>query len=581
ALGRTLARWTGQSRVLVDLEGHGREEIVGGVDLSRTVGWFTTIFPLALDLAADDWGATLKAVKEQLRVVPTRGLGYGALRWLRQGNAQADALAQGPAPQVSFNYLGQFDWASDADHSALRPVDGGLGGDESPLAPRTHLLDIVGAVQDGELELVWSYSEGLHDHATIERLAGEMTLALTEIIAHCAEEDAGGRTPSDFPLARLDQATVDVLAGDGRGVEDIYPLTPMQAGMVFHGLSQADQGVYLEQATFVVEGVSDPTLLAQAFQQVVDRTPILRSRIVWEGVAEPLQVVHRQVALPVVHLDWSGLSEPGQDEALERLLDADRAQGLALDTAPLARLALARLSQDEVQVLWTFHHALLDGWSVFHVLSDVFACHATLAGDPTALPARRPFRDYLAWLARQDQAQAQAHWQGVLAGFESPTALPYDRAPVQAHTTQSSQWLPFELDEVDSRRLLGFAKAHRLTMNTLVQGAWALLLSRYSGQSDVCFGTTVSGRPADLPGVDAMTGIFINTVPVRADLDGAAPVASWLQALQAAQAESRRFDFVSLAQMQTWAGLPGGVNLFDSIVVFENYPINDQAAAEH
>ncbi|MGH9282721.1 MAG: condensation domain-containing protein, partial [Acidimicrobiales bacterium] len=433
ALGRTLARWSGQARVLVDLEGHGREEIAADLDLSRTVGWFTTIFPVALDVAHEDWGATLKAVKEQLRATPTRGLGHGALRWLRQGSTAAQALAHLPEPQVSFNYLGQFDAASDAGGSLYHAM--ALGGDASPSAARTHLLDIVGAVQDGSLELSFSYSEGLHHQTTIERLAEEMLAALEDIVAHCATPEAGGRTPSDFPLARLDQATVDALAADGRGIEDVYPLTPMQAGMVFHGLSQADQGVYFEQATFVVEGVSDPHLLAQAFQQVVDRTPILRSRIVWEGVAAPVQVVHQAVALPVVHLDWTPLSEPERQAALEGLLDADRAEGMALDVAPLARLHLARLSETEVQVLWTFHHALLDGWSVFHVLSDAFACHAALEGATTPhLPARRPFRDYLAWLATQDQAQAQAHWQEVLDGFESPTPLPYDRPPVQAHT---------------------------------------------------------------------------------------------------------------------------------------------------
>src|SRR5207302_10138004 len=154
-----------------------------------------------------------------------------------------------------------------------------------------------------------------------------------------------------------------------------------------------------------------------------------------------------------------------------------------------------------------------------------------------------------------------------------------DRAPRQAHTTRSSAWLPLELGETESARLSEFAKGHRLTLNTVVQGAWSLLLSRYSGQREVCFGTTVSGRPADLAGVDGIPGIFINTVPVRADVDGARPVAGWLQQLQAAQAESRRFDFVSLAQIQTWSDLPGGANLFDSIVVFENYPINDDVAA--
>src|SRR5256886_7709378 len=200
------------------------------------------------------------------------------------------------------------------------------------------------------------YSAEIHDEATVRALAEELLAALREIVEHCSEPGAGGRTPSDFPLARLDQGSVDALVGDGRAVEDIYPLTPMQAGMLFHSLSQAEQGVYFEQASFVVEGVGDPRLLGQAFQQVVDRTPVLRSRVVWEGVAEPLQVVEREATLPVRYLDWSPLSDQERRQEFGGLLDDDRAEGLDLATAPLMRLALARLSDTEVQIVWSFHH---------------------------------------------------------------------------------------------------------------------------------------------------------------------------------------------------------------------------------
>jgi amino acid adenylation domain-containing protein/non-ribosomal peptide synthase protein (TIGR01720 family) len=585
ALGRVLGRWTGRDRVLVDLEGHGREELLDGVDLSRTVGWFTTLFPVALDMGGDrGWGATLRSVKEQLRAVPRRGLGYGALRYLRRGIPAAEELARGAQPQVSFNYLGQFDWDSAPAEGLYRALRGGLESDAGGDEARGHVLDIVGRVEHRCLELTWYYSEDLHGAGTIRALAGELAGALREIIAHCASPGAGGRSPSDFPLARLDQAAVDALVGDGRGVEDVYPLTPMQSGMAFHALSQGEQGVYFEQTSFVLDGVADPRVLAGAFQQVVDRTPVLRSRVVWEGVPEPVQVVQREATLPVTYLDWTSLSEPLRREELRGLLERDRAEGMDLAAVPLARVALARLSDTEVQVVWSFHHVLLDGWSVFQVLSDVFACHAALAGHDTAdaaLPLRRPFGDYLRWLGEQDRQEAEQYWRKVLSGLESPTALPYDRAPVQAHTTRSSEWLALELSEELSGGLRGLAQRNGLTLNTVVQGVWALLLSRSSGQRDVCFGTTVSARPADLPGVETITGIFLNTLPVRAGVDDPAPLVEWLQDLQATQAESRRFDYVSLAQLQTWGDLPGGVNLFDSIVVFENYPINDEAAAAH
>ncbi|MEU1948118.1 amino acid adenylation domain-containing protein [Streptomyces sp. NPDC020125] len=579
ALGRVLARWTGRDRVAVALEGHGREEIFEGVDLSRTVGWFTSMYPVVLETPAGrGLERTLKTVKERLRAIPGNGLGYGALRHL--SGAAASGL---PAtPKISFNYLGQQDWEPPAADGLLHALTGGLEGDMSPEADRPHLLDVIGRVADRRLELNWSYSRSLHRRATVRRLAEEMVEELRAIVRLCTRPDAGGRTPSDFPLAALDQATVDRLAGDGRDVADIHPLTPTQSGLLFHALAQRDQGLYVEQATFVLDGVADCGVLAAAWQHVVDRTPVLRGEVVVHDVAEPLMVVRRTAVVPVEELDWTGHTEDERTAALERLLEQDRARGIDLAAAPLLRVTLARLSPGEVRVLWTFHHVLLDGWSVFQVLGDVFAAHAALAaGEQPRLPARRPFADYVGWLGRQDHTRAEAHWRRALEGFTAPTPLPYDRRPTPEIATRSSHWLSHRLGEQDTAALQDFARRHRLTMNTIVQGAWALLVSRLSGESDVCFGTTVSGRPAELPGADDITGIFINTLPVRCAVAGAAGTAAWLRELQAEQADARGFGHVPLAELRGWSELPAGVDLFESLVVFENYPINSSAAAEH
>ncbi|KAA2257273.1 amino acid adenylation domain-containing protein [Solihabitans fulvus] len=576
ALAEVLSGWTGRDRVLVDLEGHGREDLFDGVDLTRTVGWFTTMFPVALDVAYGDWGERLKVVKERLRAVPGRGIGHGALRHLT-GSGPI-----GGTPPVSFNYLGQFDWSTVLSGRPLRAVRGGLDADLSPTAARAHELDVVARVEDGCLRFDWLYSTGLHRERTVETLARQLLDALREIVTHCADPEAGGRTPSDFPLARLDQSTVDALVGDGREVEDVYPLTPMQAGMVFHGLSQGDLGVYLEQATFVLDGVDDPGALAEAWQHVVDRTPILRTRIAWREVADPMQVVRRRVTLPITHLDWTTVAEQDRAERLRALVAEDRALGLDPTVAPLTRVTIARLSDTEVQVLWTFHHALLDGWSVYQVLSDVFGCHAALrAGGQPALVARRPFSDYLAWLDTRNRSEAAEYWRRALAGFAAATPLSYDRPPAPTHATRSATWLPASLDEAESERLRRLAQRGGLTLNTIAQGAWALVLARRSGQRDVCFGATVSGRPADLPGSESITGLFINTLPVRVAVGDEPSLVDWLRELQSAQAEARRFDFVSLAELPRWTELPAEAGLFDSIVVFENYVINDEAAATH
>ncbi|WP_244212070.1 non-ribosomal peptide synthetase, partial [Streptomyces angustmyceticus] len=580
ALGRVLARWTGHDRVRIGLEGHGREEIFDDIDLSRTVGWFTTMFPVALDLPPHaDLAAALKSAKEGLRALPGHGLGHGALRHLRTPEEGAELPAD---PQIAFNYLGQQDWSASAGDGLLHAPYGGLAGDMDRAADRPHLIDVVGLVADKRLEFTWSYSANLHLRATVAALAEEMTAELREIVRHCAEPGAGGRTPADFPLVRLDQETVDRLVGDGRDVTDVYPLTPTQTGLVFHGLDEPDQGLYVEQATFVLDGVPDTHLLAAAWQQVVDRTPVLRSAVILHEVPEPLQTVHRSVTLPVTELDWSALTQERRDAELARLLADDRDRGLALDRAPLLRLTLVRLSPAEVRVVWTFHHVLLDGWSVFQVLSDVFACHAALTrGDAPDLPDRRPFADYAAWLAARDTAPAEAHWRTALAGLTAPTPLPYDRRPAPGAATRAGTWLSERLGERESVALQDFARRHHLTLNTVVQGVWGLLLSRWSNEREVCFGTTVSGRPADLPGADAITGLFINTLPVRCAVDGGAAPADWLGALQSVQADARGHDHVPLSDLRAWSELPAGTPLFESLVVFENYPINDTAATAH
>jgi amino acid adenylation domain-containing protein/non-ribosomal peptide synthase protein (TIGR01720 family) len=578
ALGRVLARWTGRDRVAVTLEGHGRDELFGDVDLTRTVGWFTTLYPVALDVPRDaDTGTVLKAVKENLRAVPHGGLGYGALRFLHPTD-RPDLPA---LPQICFNYLGRQDGNTSPGGLVLAPHDGLTGGMDRA-ADRPHLLDVLGRVTGGELRFTWSYSREVHRRETVARLAAELTGELRAIVRHCAEPGAGGRTPSDFPLAPLDQSAVDRLAGTGADVQDVYPLTPTQTGMVVHGLDDAAHGLYVEQITFEVDGAGDTRTQAAAWQHVVDRTPVLRTSVALHDVPVPLQLVHRTVSLPVTEHDWSGLPADRRATELERLLAEERARGIDLDRAPLMRLALVRLETGAVRVVWTFHHVLLDGWSVFHVLSDVLAAHAALArGERPRLPERRPFADYAAWLAARDTGRAERHWRRVLAGLTAPTPLPYDRRPAPGGTARSGTWLSQRLDTGTTRALQDFARRHRLTLSSLVQGAWALLLARWSGEREVCFGTTVSGRPADLPGADTITGLFITTLPARVTVDGSAPCGTWLRDLQDASAEDRRFDHMPLNELHALSEVPPGTALFDSLVVFENYPVGDATAGAH
>ncbi|MFE6993127.1 amino acid adenylation domain-containing protein, partial [Streptomyces pharetrae] len=580
ALGRVLCGWSGHERVLVDVEGHGREDLFADVDTSRTIGWFTTRHPVALAVPPQTaWDTVLKQVKEQLRAVPRHGIGHGALTLPGRDGAPLPATSA----QISFNYLGRFG-LSETSEGLYRGLVRPLERDADPSATRPHPLEVVGRLDGDSLEFTWFYSDRVHRPETVADLAERYADALAGLARYASGPGAAGRTPSDFPLARLDQTHVDRIAGeDPAGLEDVHPLTPTQAGMLFHRLSQDDRGVYFQQLTFVLDGVPDPKWLADAWQRVTDRTPVLRSRVVWQDVPEPLLVVQRRAAVPVELPDWRDLSETEQDERLRDLLDRDRARGVDLTRAPLQRLVLARVSDRAVRVVWSFDHLILDGWSLFQVLSDVFACHAGLSGAAQVpLPDRRPFRDYVAWLReRADGTEAERHWRTRLDGLSETTALPFDREPRESHRAESTRAVRVTLPEATTKALEGLARTAGLTMNTLVQGAWALLLSRQANRTEVVFGTTVSGRPPELPGADAITGLFIATLPTRVTVPRDEPLLTWLARLQEEQSEDRRHDHVPLHRMAAYTDLPERAALFDSIVVFENYPVDDDLAAAH
>ena len=574
ALARAFAGWTGEARLLVDLEGHGREDLFEDVDLSRTVGWFTTVHPVLLDLrGAEDEGASLKRVKEQLREVPGQGIGYGALRYLSPDAATRGRLAALPRAEVSFNHLGQAD-AGLPEEGLFAMARESAGSGVSPEAPRQHLLEVNSIVLDGQLRVDWSYGAAIHRRATVEALAGRYLAELRRLVAHCVSAEAGGFTPSDFPLARLSQDELDRLPLSVPGVEDVYPLSPLQEGLLFHVLYEPEEGFYLAQYGFEIGGELDVEAMRRAWDATLARHTALRASFLWKGMSRPLQVVHREPRLPVAHEDWRDLPEAGQEAALESYLREDRARGFDPESAPLMRVALFRTADERHRMVWSFLQIVLDGWSMPLLFRDLRAFYtAFVRGRTPALGAAPPHREYVAWVERQDPTRAEPFWRGRLAGFDSPTPLPFEHVAAAPGKERREQAF-LRLSEADTQALHASARAHGLTLGTLIHGAWAFLLSRFAGLDDVVFGATVSGRPAELPGVEEMVGVFINTVPMRVRLEGAARVDEWLRALQEDAATLREHQYTPLVEVQKWSDVPAGEALFESLVAFENYPMD-------
>ncbi|WP_394851110.1 non-ribosomal peptide synthase/polyketide synthase [Pendulispora rubella] len=568
ALARTLAEWTSGPGALVHLEGHGREDVLDEADIGRTLGWFTTRFPIWLEGEADASRA-LKSVKESLRGIPDKGIDWGLLAYLGNDDVRARARAL-PRPWVSFNYLGRFDDALPAEgrFGFASEAAGEAVTSESELA---HLLELNGLLVNGELSMSWRYSPDLLDGATVERLVASFDAKVRALTAHCASAEPAA-TASDFTLARITQAELEAMNLPLVRIQDMYPATPLQQGLIFESLLRPSRGAYINQLRLTLRGKLDLAALREAWSSAVGRHDILRTHFEWRHGGEALQVVHREAVLPFVEHDWSG--EADYDARLARWRETDLARGFAMDEAPLLRIAVFRRPDGAYDLFRTSHHALSDGWAAQQLFGEILADYGARAlGEPLTLPVPVPYRHYIAWL--QSRPSARVFWEEKFRRVDDPAGVLLATQRSSGFGSESGE--PFErhLGADSSQRLRDSAQRHQITLNTLVQGAWALVLGRMADRRQALFGATVSGRPPELDGSDRILGPFINTLPVVIHLPPDLPVAVWLQGLQREATELRQYEYTPLNELQQWAGRAGDA-LFDSIIVFENYPIDQE-----
>ncbi|AYN30694.1 non-ribosomal peptide synthetase [Streptomyces albus] len=555
ALAHALAPGTGG--VLVDVESHGRhEDLVRGAELSRTVGWFTTQYPLRIE--AGPGGGSVKNAKEAARAVPRHGTGYGLL----YGQAATGA-------QIAFNYLGRFTprtggaWVpapeSDAVDTATLPalLDG-------------HLLEVHASTLDGPggpvMTVRWNWDGVALDRARIEALAERFTAALAELAERAHEPGFAGRTPADFPLLALSRAEAAEIDALRPAPATVLPLSPLQEGLAFHALSRPDaQDVYLVQLELELTGALDPARLRAAAQEVVRRHDILHAGFRQLSTGTLVQFLPADCPPP----DWREQDLRGREADLAALAHEDRTRRFALDAPPLLRFTLARTGADTWRLLLTSHHLLLDGWSSPLLLTDLFTAYA---GRPPL--TRRPYADHLAHLAGRDRAAARAAWRQELADLEGPTLVApgADPGAPAGPPLESARVLGPAL----GRALEAAARESGTTLNTLVQSAWALVLSRLTGREDLVFGAAVSGRPADLPGAESMLGLFVNTLPVRVRTPPGRTLRRCVLDLHRSQAALLDHQHLGLADIQAAAGVD---TLFDTMTVFENYPFDEEALA--
>ena len=583
ALARVLCRWSGHASTLIQLEGHGRESLFDEIDLTRSVGWFTSAYPLRLtplDIEeASGQGASIKAIKEQLRAVPHKGLGYGVLRYLADRTCR-QAMAALPNASITFNYLGQFDQSFDSQ-ALFHPLDVSAGPAHDPDAPLPNALSVDSQVYGGELLLRWTFSRERHDHQTISELAEAYLSELQSLIAHCLRDDAGGLTPSDFPLAHLTQVQLDALPVPASAIEDVYPLTPMQEGLLLHTLLEPGTGLYYMQDRYRINSELNPERFALAWKAVIARHEALRASFCWNVGEAMLQVIHKPGSTPIEYLDWTGTPAEQQEPRLQALLKSEREAGFDLLNQAPFHLRLIRVGEARYWFMMSNHHILIDAWCRSLLMNDFFDIYTALGeGREAQLAAPPRYRDYIAWLQRQNLAEARQWWQQNLQGFERTTPIPSDRPFLREHAGHSGGMVVGDcytrLDARDGAQLRELAQAYQLTVNTFAQAAWALVLRRLSGERDVLFGVTVAGRPVDMPHMQRTVGLFINSIALRVKLpedDQPCSVRQWLSALLDSNMQLREYEYLPLVTIQEHSELPKGQPLFDSLFVFENAPV--------
>ncbi|MCR8843449.1 amino acid adenylation domain-containing protein [Paenibacillus sp. SC116] len=574
ALGIAIHDWSGVKSVLLNLEGHGREEILADIDINRTVGWFTSQYPVVLDMdAVGDLSFLIKSVKENLHQIPSKGIGYGIVKYLSD---QAEDIGCTVEPEISFNYLGQFDQDLNQNELTFSSYSSGAAMSQNMTSP--YVLEINGMVVDGALEFTFSYSHKQYHMETIEKLAGLFRSKLQAIIAHCAAQERTERTPSDFLITDMSLQELEQLTKDTAHlgpIENVYPLTPMQKGMQFHTMMEPNSGAYFEQMTFTIEGNLNVDLFEKSLEQLTQRHDVLRTNFYagWNGQA--IQVVFQNSRIRFCYEDLRTVDEHGRQHHFDKLVVADRVKGFDLSQDELMRMSVVRTGETTYQFIWSFHHILMDGWCLFIVANEVFSIYeAILQNKEPALGKAWPYRQYFEWLAQQDSEAAGQYWANYLAGYEHQTLIPQAKTGVKAEE-YAAQKVVGSLGKELTQRIQRAAKNQQVTVNTLIQTAWGILLQAYNDTDDVVFGNVVSGRPAEIPGIETMLGLFINTIPVRIRCEESSTVAEVMRKVQDQAIASQAYESYPLYEIQAMSNQKQG--LIDHIIVFENYPVDQNA----
>jgi iturin family lipopeptide synthetase B len=563
-----LGIWKAYNReeILLDLEGHGREDIGTGLDVSRTIGWFTSIYPVSLQKAGHNLAATIKGVKETLRQVPNNGLDYLLRQYLDTAETNTDNSAR-----ICFNYLGQFD--ADISGRSYKLAAESTGRNISPDWNREYDWEVLGMITGGELEISLVYSPEQYRPATIEALMSCYKDSLLELIDYCCTYNKVELTPSDLSCPGLSQSKLDELQ-QAYALTDVYPLSPMQEGILFHSLLSPDSDHYFQQVSCRISGELDIAEVERSMNDLLARYDVLRTLFLDSGWQRPLQLVLQERKIDFSYKDVQDACAGGmRDAVVQSHLAADRGIKFRLDKDVLLRLLVLQTGASEYELIWSHHHIIMDGWCMGIILQDFREAYALRKQGAILPPSAQPrYGEYISWLSKTDTQASENYWKDYLQSYEQLSGLPKKALRSTGNVELAEHRLV--LGTVQTKRLAEISGAHGVTLSNILHAAWGLLLAKYNNVKDVVFGSVVSGRPAEISGIENMVGLFINTIPVRIGYGDATTIAELLKKVQEGSIKTEAYSYHSLPAIQSLSAL--GRGLLDHIMVIENYPVPEQ-----
>lgn len=579
ALGIALHSWSGGSDFMIDLEGHGRASLNERIDLSRTIGWFTSIYPFSLRISDPSaLGQTVIETKERLRNVPEAGFNYSVINYL------ANDIQQNHRAPILFNYLGQLDYSLQQS-DAFNKIQLVEEGDRNPDDKRAYPIEVLSKVQDGQLCIELLYDELTLSETTARQLVNDIHTQLQQFSRVCLDQDTCFYTPSDFPLIELPEHKFNSLIHDlklstNKKISNILPTTETQESILFHCLSSLNKSLYFEQVKFNFTKKLNAQYWAEAWEQVIERHQILRSGFVYKNCANPLLVVYEEQPFSMTEYDFSHLDASTKVTYLANELNAQRQKGFNLEDAPLSQYHLYKMSDSSFVFVWNFHHSILDGWSMANIIKEVLTIYEQRLGrEIQELPVAAKLEDYVEFkLANTSkEKETEYFWSNYLKGISTATTLLADRYndPKLDETLEEKENFSKDFSPSQSEKIFRFLTKEKLTLNHFMHTLYTLLIASHSGSKDIMYGETYSGRPAEVKGIEQLAGLFVKSLPVRQRLEAGETINSLLQKQKSEQSSKNGHLDIEQDRLYKLTNFSSS-QLFEILLNVNNYPIDNK-----